>query len=122
MSEGERLQKAVSFTIASGYQLDKEAFEFLNTMSETEDPLYLMEEAVRKIRDLPQKPLFIDRGFLEAMKKEPCAEEEKMPPPFSPPTTSESRKSFRPYAKDVEDRVKVITDPTKKICTRHSID
>ncbi len=121
MSEGERLQKAVSFTIASGYQLDKEAFEFLNTMSETEDPLYLMEEAVRKIRDLPQKPLFIDRGFLEAMKKEPCAEEEKMPPPFSPPTTSESRKSFRPYAKDVEDRVKVITDPTKKICTTGSI-
>jgi len=121
MSEGERLQKAVSFTIASGYQLDKEAFEFLNTLSETEDPLYLMEEAVRKIRDLPQKPLFIDRGFLEAMKKEPCAEEGKLPPPFSPPTISESRKSFRPYAKDVEDRVKVITDPTKKICTTGSI-
>jgi len=32
MSEGERLQKAVSFTIASGYQLDKEAFEFLKTL------------------------------------------------------------------------------------------
>jgi len=121
VSEGERLQKAVSFTIASGYQLDKEAFEFLNTISETEDPLNLMEEAVRKIRDLPQKPLFIDRGFLEAMKKEPCAEEEKLSPPFSPLTTSESRKSFRPYAKDVEDRVKVITDPTKKICTTGSI-
>jgi len=121
VSEGERLQKAVSFTIASGYQLDKEAFEFLNTISETEDPLNLMEETVRKIRDLPQKPLFIDRGFLEAMKKEPCAEEEKLPPPILSPATSESRKSFRPYAKDVEDRVKVITDPTKKICTTGSI-
>ena len=121
MSEGERLHKAVSFTIASGYQLDKEAFEFLNTISETEDPLYLMEEAVRKLRDLPQKPLLIDRGFLEAMKKSPCAEEEKLPTSFSPPSTSESRKSFRPYAKDVEDRVKVIADPTDEICTTGSI-
>ena len=77
MSEGDRLQKAVYFTISSGYQLDKEAFEFLNVSAKTEDPLYLMEEAVRKIRDLPQKPLFIDRSFLEAMKKEPCAAEEK---------------------------------------------
>ena len=120
MGEGEKLQKAVSFTIASGYQLDKEAFDFLNTVSETSDPLDLMEEAVRKIRDLPQKPLFIDRGFLEAMKKEPCAEEQ-LPSPVSSPDTSESRKTFRPYAKDVEDRVKVITDPTKKVCTTGSI-
>ncbi len=121
MSEGERLQKAVSFTISSGYQLDKEAFEFLNIIAKTEDPLYLMEEAVRKIRDLPQKPLFIDRSFLETIKKEACAEEEKLLPPVSPPTTSESRKSFRPYAKDVEDEIKVISDPTDKICTTGSI-
>jgi DNA polymerase II small subunit len=121
MSEGERLQKAVSFTISSGYQLDKEAFEFLNTVAKTEDPLYLMEEAVRKIRDLPQKPLFIDRGFLEAMKREPCVEEEKPLQSNSVSTTSESRKSFRPYAKDVEDEVKVLVDPTKKICTTGSI-
>jgi DNA polymerase II small subunit len=120
VSEGEKLQKAVSFTIASGYQLDKEAFDFLNNIAETEDPLYLMEEAVRKISDLPQKPLFIDRGFLETMKKEPCAEEE-LPSPVRSPATSESRKTFRPYAKDVEDRVKVITDPTKRICTTGSI-
>jgi DNA polymerase II small subunit len=120
MSEGARLQKAVSFTIASGYQLDKEAFEFLNNIAETEDPLYLMEEAVRKIKDLPQKPLFINRVFLEAMKKEPCAEE-TFPSPVLSSSTSESRKTFRPYAKDVEDRVKVVTDPTKEICTTGSI-
>ena len=122
MSEGERLQKAVSFTIESGYQLDKEAFEFLNVVAKTEDPLYLMEEAVRKIRDLSQKPLFIDRVFLETMKKERCVEEEKQLPSISSLTTSESRKSFRPYAKDVENEVKVLVDPTKKICTTGSIE
>jgi DNA polymerase II small subunit len=122
MSEGERLQKAVSFTISSGYQLEKEAFEFLNVAAKTEDPLYLMEEAVRKIRDLPQKPLFIDRSFLEAMNKEPCATEENPLQANSAVTTSESRKTFRPYAKDVEDKVKVLVDPTKKLCTTGSIN
>ncbi len=121
MSEGNRLQRAVSFTISAGYQLDKEAFEFLNRISETEDPLYLMEEAVRKIKDLPQKPLFIDRSFLEAMKKEPCVEEAKPLPPFSPPIISEGGKKFRPYAKEIEERVKVVADPTDKICTTGSI-
>ncbi|MFC1486974.1 DNA-directed DNA polymerase II small subunit [Thermoproteota archaeon] len=121
MSEGERLQKAVSFTLESGYQLDKEAFEFLNIVAKAEDPLLLMEEVIRKIRDLRQKPLFIDRVFLEAMKKEPCAREEKSLHSNLFSTTSESRKSFRPYAKDVEEEVKVLIDPTKKICTTGSI-
>jgi DNA polymerase II small subunit len=121
MSEGNRLKRAVSFTIAAGYQLDKEAFEFLNIVSETEDPIGLMEDAVRKIKDLPQKPLFIDRSLLESMKKEPCCEEEKPPPSFVPSTISEGRNSFRPYAKDVEDVVKVVADPTDKICTTGSI-
>jgi DNA polymerase II small subunit len=120
VSEGTSLQKAVSFTLASGYQLDKVAFDFLNQIAETEDPLFLMEEAVKKIGDLPQKPLFIDRVFLEAMRKGPCAEE-KLPSPVLSPSTTESRKTFRPYAKDVEDQVKVITDPTKKICTTGTI-
>ena len=120
MSEGEKLQEAVSFTLSSGFQLDKEAFEFLNQVSETEDPLYLMEEAVKKIRYLPQKPLFIDRGFLEAMRQGPCAEE-RLPFSGSSPVTSESRKTFRPFAKDVEEQVKVITDPSKKICTTGTI-
>ena len=121
MSEGEKLQKAVSFTISSGFQLDKEAFEFLKGIAKTEDPLYLMEDVVKKIRDLPQKPLFIDRVFLEAMKKPPCAEEET-PFQLDSKVTSESRKTFRPYAKDVEDGMKILMDPTKKVCTTGSIN
>jgi len=120
MSEGERLQKAVSFTISSGYQLDKEAFDFLNIVAKTDDPFHLMEEAVRKIRDLPQKPLFINRGFLEDIKKEPCVEEEK--PLQSTPASTTSKKIFRPYAKDVEDEMKIVVDPTKKLCTTGSIN
>jgi DNA polymerase II small subunit len=121
MSEGKRLQKAVSFTISSGYQLDKEAYEFLNTASNTDDPLSLMEKAIRKIRDLPQKPLFIDRDFLESMKNESYVEEESLRV-NSVSTISESRKTFSPYAKDVEEAVNVLVDPTKEVCTTGSIN
>jgi DNA polymerase II small subunit len=121
VSEGDRLQKAVSFTISAGYQLDKDAFEFLNTISTTKDPLYLMEEAIKKIKDLPQKPLFINRVFLENIKKEPCTEQDKPIPFASSPAVSESRKNFRPYAKDVEENLKVNIDPTNEICTTGTI-
>jgi len=122
MSEVERLQKAVSFTISSGYQLDKEAFEFLNVAAKKEDPLDLMEKAVRKIKGLPQKPLFINRTLLESMKTESFVEEEAILKNNFESSSSESRTSFRPYAKDVEDEVNVLVDPTKKICTTGSIN
>jgi DNA polymerase II small subunit len=121
VSEGERLQRAVSLTIAAGYQLNKEAFEFLNTISQTEDPLSLMEEAIRKIGGLPEKPLFINRSFLEEIVKETFTEE-KPSPPVSPPPILEARKVFRAYAKDVDADVKVIDDPTDKICTTGSVE
>jgi len=123
LSEGERLQKAVSLTIAAGYQIDKEAFNFLNTVSQTEDPIKLMEEAIQKIGVLTEKPLFIRRSFLEEVAKEtfPKVEEEK-PLPSTPSTAiMESRKVFRAYAEDVDADIKVIEDPTDKLCATGSI-
>ena len=122
MSEDDRLQRAVSFTIAAGYQLNKEAFEFLNTISKTGDPLSLMEETIRKIEGLPEKPLFINRGFLEEIMKESLPKEEKLSPPVFPSPIFDARKAFRPYAKDVDANIKVIDDPTDKICTTGSIE
>lgn len=118
MSGDERLQRAVSFTIAAGYQLDKEAFEFLSKITQTEDPIILMEEAIKKIEGLPEKPLFINRNFLEEMMKEAFPKEEKLLPPH----IFEARKVFRAYAKDVDTDVKVIDDPTDQICTTGSVE
>ena len=122
MSEDERLQRAVSFTIAAGYQLNKEAFEFLNVISQTENPISLMEEAIKKIQGLSEKPLFINRSFLEEMVKEIFPEEKKQPPPVSPPPILEAKRIFRAYAKDVDADIKVIDDPTDKICTTGSVE
>ncbi len=122
MSE-ERLQKAVSFTIASGYQLNKEAFNFLSIISKSQDPIKLMEEVVRKTKALAGKPLFISRDLLEEVTKElfPEGEEEKPQQPLPPHPILEAKKTFHAYAKGVESSIKVIEDPTDQICTSGSI-
>ena len=122
MSEDQRLQRAVSFTIAAGYQLNKEAFEFLNTISKTEDPLSLMEETIRKIEGLPEKPLFINRSFLEETVKETLPEEKESFPLVSSSTIFDARRPSKAYAKDIDAEIKVIDDPTDKICTTGSVE
>lgn len=120
----DRLQRAVSFAISSGYQLNEEAFDFLNTVSETKDPIRLIEEAIHKTETLPDKPLFIDRNLLEETTKElfPQAEEEKPQQPIPLPSLRDSKKAFRAYAKGVDSALKIIEDPTDQICTSGSIE
>jgi DNA polymerase II small subunit len=118
----ERIQRAVSFAITAGYQLEKDAFDFLETMSQTEDPIKLMEEAVKKVETLSEKPLFINRSFLENIMKEafPEKKEAKQPPP--PPIIEAKKTVFRAYAKDIDADIKVMKDPTDKICTTGSME
>jgi DNA polymerase II small subunit len=114
----EKLQKAVSHVIAAGYQLDKEAFDFLGTLSQTEDPTKLTEEAVKKIETLPEKPLFIGKQFLEEIAKETLPKKELFPTT----TITEAKGAFHPFAKDIEADVKVIEDPTDKISSTGSVE
>jgi hypothetical protein len=65
MNEPEKLQKAVELTITAGYQINKEAFEFLSTLAITQDPTEVMSKVIHKIEALKEKPLFIDKSFLE---------------------------------------------------------
>jgi wyosine [tRNA(Phe)-imidazoG37] synthetase (radical SAM superfamily) len=67
MSETGKLQKAIEITIAAGYQLNKEAFEFLTTLASTLDPTEIVIKAIHEIEALKEKPLFIDRDFLEKL-------------------------------------------------------
>ena len=67
MSAQEKLQRAIQATIAAGYQLNSEAFEFLCQNCETSDPVTIMNLAFERIQELQEKPMFIERGFLEAI-------------------------------------------------------
>jgi len=122
MSETEKLQKAVELTIAAGYQLNKEAFEFLSTVASTEDPTEIISKAMQKIEDLKEKPLFIDRRFLEQLVKEQEPTKEMLIQPLEEPIQTlpepqitEGKRPFHPYAKEVEASIKIIEDPSNKL-------
>ncbi len=123
----ERLQKAVSYALGAGYQLEKGAFELLQTLSQREDPMKLMEKAIEKAEMIPTKPLFIGRDFLgeivdEIFPKEGVEAAPLQPSPPSPMVPFKTQKKvFRAYAKDVAPEIKVLEDPTDKICTTGSL-
>jgi len=126
----EKLQKAVSITLSAGFQLDTEAFQFLNTLAQTEDPTQLISEAIKEIEKQPIKPLFIARHHLETATKQlrPEIPQEPIPIPISTSPMQqmqqiqESKKTFHPYAKDIQPELKIIEDPTTKICGTGSIE
>lgn len=121
MNYAEKLHKAVEMTLTAGYQLDKDAFEFLNVIASTEDPTEIMNKALQRLGKVKDKPLFIERRFLEDLLKEiyisekmtPCQEKEEIDQKW----VMEGKKLFHPYAKEVESNIKVIEDPGSKLCT-----
>jgi DNA polymerase II small subunit len=126
MSENERVQQAVSFSLTVGYSLDKEAFDFLITISKTEDPVKLVEMALKKLETLAEKPLFIGKTPLEEAAKEMFPEAKTLvvpsPQELSTASTGKSRTTFHPQAKDIKKDIRVLEDPTEKICSTGSID
>jgi DNA polymerase II small subunit len=130
MGGKEQLQKAVALTLTAGYQLNREAFEFLSIAAESEDPTEIMNRAVQKIGDLAERPLFIDRSFLEQLLGETAPPKETVAQPSqesakeraTEPQMIESKKPFRPIAEDIDSSFNVIDDPSTKLSTNGTID
>jgi len=121
----ERLQKAISYTIQVGYQLDSEAFVLLEALSKTEDPLALMEKITKKIDEAGQKPLFITRNIIqEFITVTPEGQFEIFEPSASETRSFvESRKeAFRPQAMEIDSDIKILEDPTGNVNTMGSTE
>jgi DNA polymerase II small subunit len=131
MDAKEKLRKAIEITIAAGYQLDSEAFEFLNSLTLMDDPTEIMDRALQKIEKLNEKPLFIGRCFLEELLEKPESTQENQTQLISADLSVEEQPdkqipegfgSFHPYAKDVEAKISVIEDPTNKLSSNGTIE
>ena len=130
MGEPERLQKAVELTISAGYQLNKDAFEFLTMVSSTEDPAAIVIKAIKQMNSLEDKPLFLEKQFLEEVLRplEPAKEivtqqaESCLNQRSQSPQIAVMKKPFHPYAKEIEADLKIIDDPGSKIDTGGTID
>ena len=49
--EEEKIRNALELSISAGYQLDKEAFEFLRTLATTEDPTQIIGDAIQQMEN-----------------------------------------------------------------------
>jgi len=128
MSEHKRVQQAVSLSLTAGYNLDKDAFNLLSLMSKTNDPVELIEATLKKLETASKKPFLITKILLEETAKETFPKTADEKPPInsylSEPalTTGKDKKTFNPLAKGIKKEIKVIEDPTDKVCTTGSID
>lgn len=132
MREVEKLQKAVELTIAAGYQLDKDAFEFLSLIAATEDPTVVVANAIRQMESIQEKPFFIHRHLLEELLKSSESTKEivgqQLQPRFEEPIKkqpaeiTEAKMPFHPYAKEIDSNIKIIEDPGSKISTSGTIE
>jgi DNA polymerase II small subunit len=78
---------------------------------------------------LEEKPLFIDRSFLETLLKQPEPSGERQVQPIEETLEEQPEKQmtegksvFHPYAKDVEANISVIEDPTSKLSSNGTIE
>ncbi len=130
MSEKEKLQKAIEATIAAGYQLNSEAFEFLSQNSDTTDPVGIINLALQRIADLQEKPFFIDKVFLEtlvqqltapAIETQPQQQQNAVEPP-APQQISTVESTFYPYAKDIKANINILEDSTGKLSSNGTLE
>jgi DNA polymerase II small subunit len=132
MSETQKLQKAVELTIAAGYQLNREAFEFLSTVATIEDPARIVSKALQQIEELQEKPFFIERRLLEEMLKgtepakeivaQPAEEPSQAASEHLTPRLTEAKTPFHPFAKEVQEDISIIEDPGAKLSSGGTIE
>jgi len=138
MSAQEKLQQVIETTIAAGYQLNSEAFEFLFQNAESNDPVTVMNLTLERMATMQDKPLFIERGFLEATlqqlaitqqvvmdqpKERHQAQEQTSPPETTIELQTDTYEgTFYPYAKDISSDLKIIEDATGKLTSNGSLD
>jgi len=139
LSTEEKLQRAIEATMAAGYQLNSEAFEFLIQNAQTNDPVSVMNLALNRMAALQEKPIFIERSFLETVIQqaalvvpevvvEPLQESygvQELPgfqEPAVEPEPSMYEGDFYPYAKDVPSELKILDEATGKLTSNGTLN
>ncbi|MCW3995682.1 MAG: DNA-directed DNA polymerase II small subunit [Candidatus Bathyarchaeota archaeon] len=136
MSTKEKLQVAIEAAIAAGYMLNSEAFEFLSQSCGTNDPCVIVDLALKRIEELKDKPMFIEKPFLESLMQQPKITSPRqditpqpqaidgvmdLPRPSAgnqQPCTTE----FYPFAKDIPAKITILEDATGKLSSNGTIE
>lgn len=120
VQETEELEKAVKTLISTGYQLNKDAFDFLKMLSSTDDLEVITHRILAKAERLDGDSFFIDKAFIEKLLQKNQAQEEisedrqkiqrTIAQEAEPVIQTEGEKPFRPFSESVQSDLKVIDD------------
>ncbi|OYT48999.1 hypothetical protein B6U79_02465 [Candidatus Bathyarchaeota archaeon ex4484_231] len=116
MEQDLELRSAVSMIINAGYQLDREAFEFLEDASKRLDINRLVKSIIEEVSKLPNKPLLINRELLEKKASELWSSE------AAQKSMVTGKTGFQPFAKEVEADLTVLEDPAEKLSGTGSLN
>ena len=134
MNNTESLQKAICKTIESGYQLNREAFEFLSKNTLKEDPITIINKVLEKISYLDKKPIFIDKNILEQIidQSENNCKDKKVIiksnadnnefETLEPEVLESINEKFNPPAKNIKSEIKILENPSKSLSSNGTIE
>jgi DNA polymerase II small subunit len=133
MSSQDKLQKAIETTMAAGYMLNSDAFEFLIQSCQENDPECIMNLALEKIHELQEKPMFIEKALLQTIMQPPTTsvpethliEPEaftQLQKPQQPPVVEQYEVEFYPYARDIQAEISIIDDATGKLSSNGTLE
>ncbi len=130
--EEEKLRNALELSISAGYQLDKEAFEFLRTLTTTKDPTQIVSEAIQQMENRKEKGIFIERSVLERLVSISKPAEEVVAQTSENnstvlgetemPSTSIWKTAIHRYAKEVDAAINIMDDSGDKISSSGTIE
>ncbi|MEM3522324.1 MAG: DNA-directed DNA polymerase II small subunit [Candidatus Bathyarchaeia archaeon] len=107
----EKLKKTIEIIILEGYQLSKDAFDFLKSIENESYFEEVAQKIIEKAKDSNLKPFIIDATFLKNLFQEKKDQELA----FGLFTKTH-------FAKEIESKVEVLDDPTSKIDSSGSIE
>jgi DNA polymerase II small subunit len=134
MSENKRLQKAIDVTMATGYQLSADAFNYLVHCSKETDPLAIMNMVLHEIKFQKEKLFVIEKIFLEQMVKQltqthQTAKAVQNEKPKKDTTEQQSKSStnsnddtFYPHARHIPSELEILEDVTSKLTSNGTLE
>jgi DNA polymerase II small subunit len=108
----EKLKKAVETIVLAGYQLSKDAFDFLKSKENESYFDEIVQKIIKEANDSTLKPFIIDEAFLKSLFPDDEKKDE-----FSSGLFTKI-----PFAKEIESRVEILDDPTSKIDSSGSME
>jgi DNA polymerase II small subunit len=108
LMQNKELQKAISFINSAGFQIDKEAFNFLEEISKKDEFDIFIEQTLKKLKKMPEKPLYINFKILKEITQEISTLE------FTS-LKNEAKKKNNAYSWNIESELKILNDPTRRI-------